>query len=186
MAGAPLVIPLAGLRDVALTTNGVLLSEQRAKALRNTGLDRITVSLDAVDGAVAARMAGLRGGRIAGEGLVQQVLAGLVAARAAGFDPAAGALKLNAVIQRGVNDDQLIPLAELARSQQMELRLIEYMDVGNRNGWRMDQVLPAELMVQGTDLQLAERPSVLPQRRLVANEERHCKADPVPRAGRWR
>ncbi|WP_186480208.1 GTP 3',8-cyclase MoaA [Synechococcus sp. NOUM97013] len=145
--------PLAGLRDVALTTNGVLLSEQRAKALKKTGLDRITVSLDAVDGAVAARMAGLRGGRIAGEGLVQQVLAGLVAARDAGFNPAAGALKLNAVIQRGVNDDQLIPLAELARSQQMELRLIEYMDVGNRNGWRMDQVLPAELMVQ----RLAER-----------------------------
>ncbi|QNJ21279.1 molybdenum cofactor biosynthesis protein A [Synechococcus sp. A18-25c] len=80
--------------------------------------------------------------------MVQQVLAGLVAARAAGFDPAAGDLKLNAVIQRGVNDDQLIPLAELARSQRMELRLIEYMDVGNRNGWRMDQVLPAEVMVQ--------------------------------------
>ena len=140
--------PLAGLRDVALTTNGVLLSQDRVKALRSAGLDRITVSLDAVDGAVAARMAGLRGGHTAGAGLVRQVLDGLAAARAGGFDPAVGALKINAVIQQGVNDDQLIPLAELARCQRIELRLIEYMDVGNRNGWRMDQVLPAALMVE--------------------------------------
>ena len=139
--------PLQGLRQVALTTNGVLLTQERAKALRSVGLERITVSLDAVEGAVVARMAGLRGGGRAGDRLVGQVLAGLAAARSAGFDPAEGALKLNAVIQRGVNDDQLIPLAELARQHRLELRLIEYMDVGNRNGWAMEQVLPAAVMI---------------------------------------
>jgi cyclic pyranopterin phosphate synthase len=140
--------PLTGLQQVALTSNGVLLTDDRARVLRSAGLDRITISLDAVEGAVVARMAGLRGGQSAGTRLVQQVLSGLAAARSAGFDPAVGALKLNAVIQLGVNDDQLIPLATLARQQRLELRLIEYMDVGNRNGWAMEQVLPAAAMVE--------------------------------------
>ncbi len=140
--------PLQGLRDIALTTNGVLLTEARASALWAAGLDRITISLDAVDGPLAARMAGLRGGAEAGTRLVQQVLAGLEAARAAGFDPRSGALKLNAVIQRGVNDDQLLPLVELARQRRVELRLIEYMDVGNRNGWGPEQVVPEAEMIQ--------------------------------------
>ena len=140
--------PWAGLRQVALTSNGVLLNRQRAEALRAAGLDRITLSLDAIHGAVAARMAGLRGGAAAGDQLVQQVLNGLAAARSAGFDPATGALKLNAVIRRDINDDQLLPLADLARQQGMELRLIEYMDVGNRNGWHPGQVVPAEEMVR--------------------------------------
>ena len=140
--------PLQGLQQVALTSNGVLLTKERARALRAAGLERITISLDAVEGAVVARMAGLRGGESAGERLIQQVLAGLDAARSAGFEPAAGELKLNAVIQRGVNDDQLLLLAELARRQRLELRLIEYMDVGNRNGWAMEQVLPSSVMVE--------------------------------------
>ena len=62
----------------------------------------------------------------------------------AGFDPSRGEIKLNAVIQRGINDDQLLLLAGLARQQGMELRLIEYMDVGNRNQWTLDQVLPGQ------------------------------------------
>ena len=118
--------PLQGLQQVALTSNGVLLNEERARALRAAGLERITISLDAVEGAVVARMAGLRGGESAGERLIQQVLAGLDAARSAGFEPAAGELKLNAVIQRGVNDDQLLLLAELARRQRLELRPVSY------------------------------------------------------------
>ena len=140
--------PWAGLREVALTSNGVLLNRQRAEALRAAGLDRITISLDAMHGAVAARMAGLRGGAAAGDQLVQQVLSGLAAARSAGFDPATGALKLNAVIRRDVNDDQLLPVADLARQQGMELRLIEYLEVGNRNGWHPGRVVPAEEMVR--------------------------------------
>ena len=140
--------PLARLRDVALTTNGVLLTLDRAKALRAAGLDRITVSLDALEGGVVATMAGLRGGQRAGERLVEQVLGGLSAARRAGFNPADGGLKLNAVMRRGLNDSQLLPLAELARNLGVELRLIEYMDVGNRNGWSADQVLSSEEMIQ--------------------------------------
>ena len=78
---------------------------------------------------------------------MERVLAAIRHAREAGFDPARGALKLNAVITRSGNADQLLPLAELAREQGLELRLIEFMDVGNRNGWAPEQVLPAAEMV---------------------------------------
>ena len=140
--------PFSCLKDVAITTNGSLLNDEKARRLRDTGVDRITISLDAVDGASIARMAGLRSGPEAGNALLERVLAGIDAARAAGFNPAQGRLKLNAVIQRGHNDDQLIPLAQLARKQGLQLRLIEYMDVGNRNGWCRDQVMPANEMIQ--------------------------------------
>ena len=108
-----------------------------ARALRAAWLDRITISLDAAEGEAAARMAGLQGGAVAGDRLVRQVQDGIAAACTAGFDPSRGEIKLNAVIQRGINDDQLLPLAGLARQQGMELRLIEYMDVGNRNQWTL-------------------------------------------------
>ncbi|EAQ76553.1 molybdenum cofactor biosynthesis protein A [Synechococcus sp. WH 5701] len=137
-----------GLSEIALTTNGVLLSAQRAQGLRAAGLDRITVSLDGTDGASVALMAGLAGGVAAGEAVLDKVLAALDHASAAGFDPAGGALKLNAVIARGRNEHQLLPLAELARQRGIELRLIEFMDVGNRNGWQPDLVLPAAEMVR--------------------------------------
>ena len=140
--------PLAQLKDIAITTNGSLLDDEKARRLRASGVDRITISLDAVDGGSIARMAGLRRGAGAGFDLLNKVLAGIDAARTAGYDPALGALKLNAVIQRGKNDDQLIPLARLARQKGLELRLIEYMDVGNSNGWCRDQVMPASEMIQ--------------------------------------
>ncbi len=137
-----------GLSEIALTTNGVLLSSERARELWAAGLDRITVSLDGTDGASVARMAGLAGGARAGEALLEKVLRALDHACDAGFDPARGALKLNAVIARGRNEDQLLSLAELARQRGIELRLIEFMDVGNRNGWQPDLVLPAAEMVR--------------------------------------
>ena len=140
--------PFSRLKEVAITTNGSLLDHQKARRLCAAGVDRITISLDAVDGASIARMAGLRSGPEAGSALLERVLAGIDAARAAGYNPAQGRLKLNAVIQRGHNDDQLIPLAQLARQQGLQLRLIEYMDVGNRNGWCRDQVMPAKEMIQ--------------------------------------
>ena len=136
-----------GLGEIALTSNGVLLSAERARALRAAGLDRITLSLDGTTGAAVARMAGLGDGA-AGERTLAQVLTAIEHARAAGFDPAQGGLKLNAVIQRGATDDQLLPLAGLARARGLELRLSEFMDVGNRNGWREAQVLPAAEMVE--------------------------------------
>ena len=152
----PLRAPCAngpGLREIALTSNGALLSAERARALRAAGLDRITLSLDGTTGASVARMAGV-GGRDSeeqarrGEVLLAKVLAAIEHARAAGFDPSRGALKLNAVIQRGANDHQLLPLAALARERGLELRLIEFMDVGNRNGWRPEAVLGAAEMVE--------------------------------------
>ena len=138
-----------GLREIALTSNGSLLSAERARALRAAGLDRITLSLDGADGASVARMAGLEAGAAGpGNALLARVLAAIEHARAAGFDPAAGQLKLNSVIARGRNDDQLLPLAALARERGLELRLIEFMDVGSRNGWSPEQVLPAAEMVR--------------------------------------
>ena len=134
------------LREIALTSNGVLLDAERARRLKAAGLDRITLSLDGTDGASVARMAGL-GGAVAGGAVLEKVLAAIRHAREAGFDPAHGALKLNAVITRSGNADQLLPLAALAREQGLELRLIEFMDVGNRNGWAPEQVLPAAEMV---------------------------------------
>ena len=138
----------AGLREVALTSNGQLLSGERAQRLRAAGLDRLTLSLDGTNGESVARMAGLADAA-AGERALERVLQAIEHARAAGLDPAKGALKLNAVIQRGANDDQLLPLAQLARERGVELRLIEYMDVGNRNGWHPEAVLPAAEMVAG-------------------------------------
>ena len=135
-----------GLREVALTSNGTLLSATRARALREAGLDRITLSLDGTDGPSVARMAGLPDAA-AGERALAAVLAAIDHARDAGFEPAAGQVKLNAVIQRGINDAQLLPLALLARDQGLELRLIEYMDVGNRNGWQPEAVVSAAEMV---------------------------------------
>jgi cyclic pyranopterin phosphate synthase len=136
--------PAPGLREIALTSNGALLSAERARALRRAGLDRITLSLDGTTCASVARMAGVSNG----DALLARVLAAIEHARAAGFDPAHRALKLNAVIQRGANEEQLVPLAALARERGLELRLIEYMDVGSRNGWRPDSVLSAAEMVE--------------------------------------
>ena len=138
--------PRGALREIALTSNGVLLSAERARQLKAAGLDRITLSLDGTDGASVARMAGL-GSAAAGGSVLEKVLAAIRHAREAGFDPARGELKLNAVITRSGNADQLLPLAGLARELGLELRLIEFMDVGNRNGWNPDQVLPAAEMV---------------------------------------
>lgn len=138
---------LPDLEEIALTSNGSLLSAARARALKAAGLDRITLSLDGAEGASVARMAGLAD-PAAGERLLAQVLAAIEHARAAGFDPARGQLKLNAVIQRGANDDQLLPLAALARQRGVPLRLIEFMDVGSRNGWRPERVVSAAEMVE--------------------------------------
>jgi len=120
-----------GLEDLALTTNGSLLPEAAAP-LRAAGLKRITVSLDT-----------LRPGRF--QELsdtpvpLAQVLAGIEAARSAGFGP----LKLNCVLQRGVNDDEILELAAFAREGGHTLRFIEFMDVGTTNGWRLDAVVRA-------------------------------------------
>jgi cyclic pyranopterin phosphate synthase len=125
---------IPGLEDIALTTNGVLLAHQ-ARALHDAGLRRITVSLDALDPQVFADMSGRRG-------RVDDVLAGIDAAVAAGF----ARVKINAVVQRGVNEDQVLPLVERFRGTGHVVRFIEFMDVGDSNGWRRDRMVPSSVL----------------------------------------
>ncbi|MDG0832317.1 GTP 3',8-cyclase MoaA [Roseateles saccharophilus] len=118
--------------DLALTTNGSLLAGQ-ARELREAGLGRLTVSLDALDDAVFQRMNDV--------GFpVAEVLRGLEVAAQAGFER----IKINMVVRRGVNDDEALPLAEHFRGSGMVLRFIEFMDAGSHNGWKLDEVLPSD------------------------------------------
>lgn len=122
---------IEGIDDLALTTNGSLLAKQAA-ALRDAGLRRLTVSLDALDADVFRTLSG-------GRGEVADVLAGIAAAERAGFAP----IKLNCVVQRGVNDDQVLALVERFRGSGHIVRFIEYMDVGTCNGWDESRVVPS-------------------------------------------
>jgi len=121
-----MLAPMEGVRDLAMTTNGLLLAKQAAP-LRQAGLGRVTVSLDTLR---PKRMQDL-----ARSDRHVDVLAGIAAARAAGFP-----LKLNTVVIRGVNDDELVDLIEFARAHDAEVRFIEYMDVGGATGWSAEQV----------------------------------------------
>ena len=147
-----LVAQLAALRTVdgtppelTLTTNGSLLA-RKARALKEAGLQRVTVSLDGLDDAVFRRMNDV-------DFPVAEVLEGIEAARAAGLGP----IKVNMVVKRGTNEDQIIPMARHFRGTGVVLRFIEYMDVGATNGWRMDEVLPSAAV---RDLIHAELPLV--------------------------
>src|SRR5258707_12829743 len=122
---------IPGIEDIALTTNGVLLANH-AVDLHANGLRRITVSLDSLDRETFTRLSG-------GFGALEQVLAGIEAAIAAGLSP----VKINAVIERGVNDHTALDLVERFRGTPVIVRFIEFMDVGNRNHWRPDMVVPS-------------------------------------------
>jgi cyclic pyranopterin phosphate synthase len=125
-----------GLEDLALTSNGVLLGRM-AEELVEAGLRRVTVSLDALDDATFQAVSDTTIP-------VRAVLDGIVAARAAGLDP----VKVNAVLQRGVNDDQVEALAGWARDTGVTLRFIEFMDVGTTNRWQRERVVPAAEVAQ--------------------------------------
>ena len=122
---------IPGIEDVALTTNGMLLAKY-ASELKAAGLKRITVSLDSLDPAVFARMSG-------GFGTPGEVVDGIEQARRAGLDP----IKVNAVVQRGVNDHTVLELLERFRGTGVVVRFIEYMDVGSRNHWSSELVVPS-------------------------------------------
>jgi GTP 3',8-cyclase len=124
--------------ELALTTNGALLP-QKAQALADAGLDRVTVSLDSVDDATFRALNDV-------DFPVECVLEGIDAAAAAGLR-----VKVNAVVKRGANDDGIVALAERFRGTGHVLRFIEYMDVGHTNGWRLDDVVPAEEVVRRLD-----------------------------------
>jgi cyclic pyranopterin phosphate synthase len=130
-AGAPL--------DLTLTTNGSLLGRM-AGPLREAGLRRITVSLDALDDATFRAMNDV-------DYPVADVLGGIDAAAASGFTQ----IKVNMVVKRGVNDDQIVPMARHFRGAGHILRFIEFMDVGASNGWRMDDVVPSRQVIDAID-----------------------------------
>src|SRR5207302_1002986 len=124
--------------ELALTTNGALLP-QKARAIADAGLTRVTVSLDSVDDAQFRALNDV-------DFPVDRVLEGIDAAAAAGLP-----VKVNAVVKRGANDDGIVALAERFRGTGHVLRFIEYMDVGHTNGWRLDDVVPADEIVRRTD-----------------------------------
>ena len=127
---------IPGVEDVALTTNGILLARYVSE-LKAAGLRRVTVSLDSLDSEVFARMSGGFGG-------LEEVLDGIEHARRAELTP----LKINAVVQRGVNDHTALALLEHFRGSGVIVRFIEYMDVGNRNHWRSELVVPSRELLE--------------------------------------
>jgi cyclic pyranopterin phosphate synthase len=138
-----LIQQLAALRtpdgqplDLTLTTNGSLLA-RKAAALKAAGLQRVTVSLDGLDDAVFRAMNDV-------DFPVADVLRGIEAAQAAGLGP----IKVNMVVKKGTNDDQILPMARHFKGTGIVLRFIEYMDVGATNGWRMDEVLPSAQLIE--------------------------------------
>jgi cyclic pyranopterin phosphate synthase len=124
-----------GVAEIALTTNGLLLAA-KARSLHDAGLSRVTVSLDALDRETLARMSGA-------SVVPERILAAIDAAAAAGLRP----VKVNMVVRRGFNEHCVVAMAERFRHSGHVLRLIEYMDVGATNGWRMQDVVPGAEML---------------------------------------
>jgi len=146
--------------DLTLTTNGSLLP-QKAKALAEAGLTRVTVSLDALDDATFRALNDV-------DFPVDRVLEGIQAAHDAGLP-----VKVNAVVKRGANDDQIVPMAAFFRRRGHTLRFIEYMDVGHTNGWRLDDVVPAAEIVGALDRAFGVEPVDAAYRGEVAKRYRY-------------
>jgi cyclic pyranopterin phosphate synthase len=136
---------IEGVQDIAMTTNGSLLSKHADK-LKEAGLQRVTISLDSLNEERFAQMNG-RGYPL------QSVLEGIEAAEQAGLK-----VKMNMVVQKGVNDQDILPMAKFFRKQGHILRFIEFMDVGNSNGWKLDQVLPSRQIVDIIDKEMPLEP----------------------------
>ena len=155
------LVAIEGLDDITLTTNGSRLVEEAA-ALKAAGLRRLTVSLDSLDDETFRTM------NVA-DFPVHRVLRGIDAALAAGFAP----VKINAVVKRGVNDDGIVALAHHFRGPQFIVRFIEYMDVGNTNGWRLDDVVPAAEIIARISAGIPLEPLPAQYRGEVARRFRH-------------
>ncbi|HUF41083.1 MAG TPA: GTP 3',8-cyclase MoaA [Verrucomicrobiae bacterium] len=124
-----------GLKDLCLTTNGALLANQ-IDALRRAGLKRVNISIDSLDPDRFRKMTK--------RGDLSKVLEGIFAAKAAGLAP----IKLNAVVERGVNDDDIVPLVEFSREHGFAMRFIEYMDVGNANNWTSEKLVSKKEIIE--------------------------------------
>ncbi len=156
--------------DITLTTNGSLLA-RKAQSLKDAGLQRVTISLDGLDDAVFKRMNDV-------DFPVSDVLVGIEAARQAGLGP----IKVNMVVKRGTNEQEILPMARYFRGTGISLRFIEYMDVGATNGWRMNEVMPSAdvLSLLQTEFQLtplrASTPGETAERWGFLNEQGHHDA----------
>ena len=139
---AKLQTPSGKPLDITLTTNASLLAK-KAQSLKDAGLQRVTVSLDALDDAIFRRMNDV-------DFPVADVLKGIEAAQKVGLDP----IKVNMVVKRGTNDAEVLPMARYFRHSGVVLRFIEYMDVGATNGWRMDEVLPSAQVIERINAEL--------------------------------
>lgn len=137
---------LDNLDDLAMITNGIFLP-QKAQALCDAGLHRLTISLDTLDEAVFQRMNGHRG-------QVANVLRGIEAAEKAGFMP----IKINTVVKRGVNDHDIVNIARHFKDHGHIVRFIEYMDVGSANNWCLDDVVPAQEIIERIDASMPLEP----------------------------
>ncbi len=137
---------IEGVEDLTLTTNAYLL-DKKAQALKDAGLQRVTVSLDSLDDDVFKTMNGRGFG-------TEKVLRGIEAAERAGLVP----IKINAVVQRGVNDHTVVDLARYFKERGHIVRFIEYMDVGNLNGWKLDHVVSADEIVDKIDAEMPLEP----------------------------
>jgi GTP 3',8-cyclase len=136
-----------GVEDISMTTNGSMLTLGRAQDLKRMGLKRLTVSLDALDDETFKRINDV-------DYPVSRVLDGIENARAAGFT----GIKVNAVVRRGFNEHAVLPLAEHFRGTDCIVRFIEFMDVGETNGWNMKDVIPARELVRQIDARYALEP----------------------------
>ncbi len=159
---------LEGVDDLAMTTNGTALPGFAA-ALRDAGLHRVTVSLDAMDDATHRAIADVNTP-------VDAVLAGIDAAVEVGLP-----VKVNAVIKRGVNEDQIVPLAAYGRDRGITVRFIEYMDVGASNGWRMADVVPADEVLAAISAQWPVTP--VPPKTVGQVAEQYTYDDGAGRVG---
>jgi cyclic pyranopterin phosphate synthase len=164
----PLIEQLAqipGIDDLALTTNGYFLAKH-AQALKDAGLHRLTISLDSLDNEVFQVLNGRRA-------TVDHVLAGLAAAEAAGFKN----IKINCVVKKGVNDHTIVALARHFKSTDHIVRFIEYMDVGNLNGWKLDDVVTAEQILALIDAKMPLEPVPPNYQGEVANRYRYLDGE---------
>ncbi|MFL0401469.1 GTP 3',8-cyclase MoaA [Bacillus nitratireducens] len=126
---------LEGLKDIGLTTNGIHLAKQ-AKALKDAGLKRVNISLDAIEDHVFQK---INGRNVS----TKPVLKGIEAAKAAGLE-----VKVNMVVKKGMNDSQILHMARYFKEQEIQLRFIEFMDVGSTNGWNFEQVITKEQLIE--------------------------------------
>lgn len=152
---------IEGIKDFTMTTNAYLLTE-KVKALKDAGLQRVTISLDTLDNEIFKRMNGRGFG-------IEKVLEGIESAEKLGLKP----IKINSVVKRGVNDHTIVDLARYFKERDHIVRFIEYMDVGNLNGWKMDEVVPADEIVARIDAEIPLVPTESNYRGEVASRYRY-------------